>query len=86
MLAIFDTNDGITSSKLLQSPSESDYLFQIWLPIFKKLFSGTPIQLKIGETVNSKSTEQNMLLFPGATNIIGHPFFVSKCTFIYCMV
>ncbi|CAO0797035.1 unnamed protein product [Mucor circinelloides] len=69
MLAILDTSNNISSSKLLQSPS--DYLFQIWLPIFKKLFSGTPIQLKIGETVNSESTEQKMLLFPGATNITG---------------
>ncbi|CAO0795056.1 unnamed protein product [Mucor circinelloides] len=71
MLAILDTSRDISSSKSLQSASEDDYVFQIWLPIFKKLFSGTPIQLKIGETVNSESTEQKMLLFPGATNIIG---------------
>ncbi|KAL9536491.1 hypothetical protein MBANPS3_012613, partial [Mucor bainieri] len=72
LLSIFDTSEYLSVSEVLsEKASEADYLYQGWLPIFTKLLAGTGVKLTIGETVNSETTEQKMLVYRDSTNIIG---------------
>jgi hypothetical protein len=60
----------------MQNPAkifERDFSYQLWLPIFRKIFriNDEVIRIKVGETVLSVSTESKASIYSNSSNIIG---------------
>ncbi|KAI7899835.1 uncharacterized protein BX663DRAFT_519662 [Cokeromyces recurvatus] len=53
--------------------SERDFTYQLWLPIFQKIFhiNDEIIRIKVGETVLSESTESKASIYTSSSNIVG---------------
>ncbi|KAI7870101.1 uncharacterized protein EV154DRAFT_474237 [Mucor mucedo] len=53
--------------------SERDFSYQLWLPIFQKVFhiNNEIIRIKVGETVLSESTESKASVYTDSRNIVG---------------
>lgn len=53
--------------------SERDYVYQIWLPLFSKLFNINKniVRIKTGETVPENTTESKADLYHDHTNVVG---------------
>jgi hypothetical protein len=53
--------------------SERDYLYQLWLPIFRNLFNinNSTVRIKTGETVLEGSSEAKAALYDDQSHVIG---------------
>lgn len=53
--------------------SERDFTYQLWLPIFQKVFhvNSEIVRIKVGETVLSESTESKVSSYSSSRNIVG---------------
>ncbi|KAL9557635.1 hypothetical protein MBANPS3_001285 [Mucor bainieri] len=72
MLALFDRCQYIQRTNFsVKDASEYDIAYKVWLPVLLALFSESTIDVKLGETINSDTTEHKMLLFPDETKIYG---------------
>lgn len=73
LISLHQANSFMLDKRNESKVSERDYLYQLWLPIFRSLFNinNNTVRIKTGETVLQGSSEAKAALYADQTHVIG---------------